>query len=43
VTDETRAASARDDARGEIGERHVVLAADFGDNHGAMIPNGSEP
>jgi hypothetical protein len=40
---ETGTAAAPDDARHEVGERHVVLAADFGDNHEAMIPNASEP
>jgi hypothetical protein len=42
MADEAGAAPARHDARGECGERGVVLAADFGDNHAAMIPNGSE-
>ena len=43
VPDEAGTAAACDDACGELGERsRLVLAGDFGDNHGAMIPNGGE-
>jgi hypothetical protein len=40
MTHQSWAEAARDDARGEGVERGVVLAADFGDNHEAMIANG---